>query len=142
MSPLSITLGGRDRPIEFSVAAIEEIERETGRTIFQILATPNFDVGLAGLITMLHVGIKHGGEGNLARERIRTMVNRDFDAGTLKIQDVISVVQRGLVRSSTFKSQVPPEVLAELDQIDAKDREAGEGSRPTESGTGDSTSNP
>ena len=81
MSPICITLGRKDRPIEFSVAAIEEIERATGKTIFQILATPNFDVGLGGLITMLHIGIKHGGEANLARERIATMVDRDFEAG-------------------------------------------------------------
>lgn len=141
MSPVCITLGNKDRPIEFSVAAIEEIERETGRTIFQILATPNFDVGLIAVVTMLHIGIKHGGEGNLARERIRTMLNRDFESGKLKIQDVIAVVQRGLVRSSTFKSQVAPEVLAEIDEMEAKERD-GEGSKPTGSETGDSPSNP
>ena len=141
MSPISITLAKKDRPIEYSVAAIEEIEHDLGRTIFQILATPNFDVGLAGLVTMLHIGIKHGGETNLARERIRTMLNRDFESGALKIQDVITTVQRGLVRSSTFRSQVAPEVLAEMEEIEAKERD-GEGVRPTESGTGDSTSNP
>jgi len=141
MSPLCITLAGKDRPIEFSLAAIEEIERETGKTIFALLATPNFDVGLSGLVTMLHIGIKHGGESNLARERIRTMVDRDFVAGKLKINDVISVVQRGLVRSSTFKSQVAPEVLAEIEEQERKERD-GDGSRPTGSESGDSASNP
>ncbi|HEU0067873.1 MAG TPA: hypothetical protein VFQ26_01250, partial [Nitrospiraceae bacterium] len=100
MSPLNITLGGRDRAILYSVAAIEEIEAAMGKTILQLLAIPNFDVGLNGLVTMVHIGIKHGGEGNLARERIRTMVDRDFEAGRLTIKDLMNAVQRGLVRSS------------------------------------------
>lgn len=122
MSPNHITLAGKDRPLLYSVAAIEEIEAAMGRTIIQILSVPNFDVGLSGLITMLHIGIKHGGETNLARERIRTMVDRDFEAGRLTIQSLIEVVQKALVRSSTFRSQVSPEVLAELEQIE---RDAG-----------------
>ena len=133
MSPLHITLGGKDRPILYSVAAIEEIEAATGKTIIQLLGVPNFDVGLNGLVTMLHIGIKHGGEGNLARERIRTMVDRDFDAGRLTIQDLIGAVQKGLVRSSTFKSQVSPEVLAELAELEKE----GEAGRPTVSGNGE-----
>jgi hypothetical protein len=137
MSPLSIPLGGKDRPILYSVAAIEEIEAATGKTIIGLLSVPNFDVGLSGLVTMLHIGIKHGGETNLARERIRTMVDRDFDAGKLTIQKLIEIVQRGLVRSSTFKSQVAPEVLAELAELEKE----GEGDRPTESASGDTASN-
>jgi hypothetical protein len=133
MSPLHITLGGKDRAILYSVAAIEEIEAATGKTIIQLLGVPNFDVGLSGLVTMLHIGIKHGGEGNLARERIRTMIDRDFDAGRLTIQDLIGTVQKGLVRSSTFRSQVSAEVLAEIAELEKE----GEGGRPTESANGD-----
>jgi len=141
MSPLCITLGRKDRPIAYPVAAIEEIEGATGRTIFQLLAVPNFDVGLAGLVTMLHIGIKHGGEANLARERVRTMIERDFEAGTLQIQDVIGIVQRGLVRSSTFRSQVAPEVLAEIEEQEQQ-KDGGGSVRPTPSETGEPTSNP
>ena len=134
MSPLCITLAGKDRPLLFSLAAIEEIEATTGQTIVQLLGTPQFDVGLRVLITMLHAGIKHGGEGNLTRDRIRTMVDRDFEAGKLTIKDVIEVVQKGLVRSATFRSQVSPEILAEIDA-----QEAAAGERPTESVSGDPT---
>lgn len=140
MSPLCITLARKDRPLLFSLAAIEEIENSTGKTIVQLLGTPNFDVGLGTLITMLWAGIKHGGEGNLTRDRIRTMIDRDFEAGTLTIRDVIDVVQRGLVRSSTFRSQVSPEILAELDAQDAAAR--GDAERPTASESGEQTLSP
>ena len=54
---------------------------------------------------------------------------------------MIGIVQKALVRSSTFRSQVSPEILAEMEEADAKERD-GEGNRPTGSATGDSTSNP
>ena len=133
MTGQHITLGGKDRAILYSVAAIEEIEAVTGKTIIQLLGIANFDVGLNVLISMLHIGIKHGGEGNLARERIRTMVDRDFEAGKLTIQNLIEAVQKGLVRSSTFRSQVSPEVLAELAELEKE----GQDGRPTVSGNGE-----
>lgn len=142
MSPLCITLAGKDRPLLFSLAAIEEIETTTGSTIVQLLGTPNFDVGLKVLVTMLHAGIKHGGEGNLTRDRIRTMLDRDFEAGRLTIRDVIEVVQKGLVRSSTFKSQVPAEVLAEMEEADRAAAEKSGDDRPTPSVNGEPTSSP
>jgi len=139
MSPQCITLAGKDRPLLFSVAAIEEIETTTGSTIVALLGTPNFDVGLKTLVSMLHAGIKHGGEGNLTRDRIRTMLDRDFESGRLTIKDVIEVVQKGLVRSSTFRSQVSAEILAEMD---AAEKSASGTDRPTPSVNGETTSSP
>ena len=86
LSPITIPLRGRDRPIRYSILAFEEFERVTGYTLTQALTKPVHEVKLRDLATALQVGMKYGGgNGNLSTDRVLQLMDADVEAHGLQV---------------------------------------------------------
>jgi len=140
MTPTTIHLGGKNRPLVYSLAAIDDLEEQTnGKGLAQLFNKENLQrLSVKELITSLWIGIKHGGEGNLSRERVRTMLDRDFEAGNLDLRAVIEAVYGAVQKSTAFAGLVHEEDLAELA---ASENGAG-APRPIRSAAGEPSSTP
>jgi len=115
MAPTSIHLAGKDRPLVFSLAAIDELEEQThGKGLAELFNRQNLQrLSIKELITALWVGVKHGGEGNLSRERVRTMLDRDLEAGATDLRQVIETVYLAVQRSTAFAGLIHPSELVD-----------------------------
>jgi hypothetical protein len=104
LSPIVVTLRGRDRPLRFTVQAIEEFERETHLSIIQAFRDP-LALKITDLVTALHIAIKHGGgEANYGRDKIRDWLEQALEAGTLDLATVVERVSEAVQRSATYKA--------------------------------------
>jgi len=86
LSPITVPLKGRDRPIRFSILAFEEYERLTGYTLTQALAKPVHEIKLRDIAVALQVGMKYGGaNGNLSTDRVLQMMDADVEVHGLQV---------------------------------------------------------
>lgn len=142
MAPTTIHLGNKHRPLVFTLAAIDELEDQTnGKGLAELFNKENLQrLSVKELITALWIGVKHGGEGNLSRDRVRTMLDRDLEAGHMSLRDVIEAVYGAVQKSTAFAGLIHEEDLAE---ITGSPSENGDGPpRPTRSGAGELSSIP
>jgi hypothetical protein len=90
LSPITVKLHGRDRPIRYSILAFEEFERVTGYTLTQALAKPVHEIKLRDIATALQVGMKYGGgNGNLSVDRVLQMIDGDVEVHGLQVLKLI-----------------------------------------------------
>lgn len=142
MAPTTIHLAGKNRPLVFTLAAIDELEDQThGKGLAELFNKENLQrLSVKELITALWIGVKHGGEGNLSRERIRSMLDRDLEAGALNLREVIEAVYGAVQKSTAFAGLIHEEDLAELQGQRSPN---GDGPpRPMPSGAGELSSIP
>jgi hypothetical protein len=86
LSPITITLHGRDRPIRYSILAFEEYERLTGYTLTQALAKPVHEIKLRDIAIALQVGMKYGGgNGTLSTDRVLQLLDADVEVHGLQV---------------------------------------------------------
>jgi hypothetical protein len=87
LSPITITLRGRDRPIRYSILAFEEFERLTGSTLTEALAKPVHAIKLRDIAIALQIGMKYGGGNgsNLSADRILQMIDDDNERHGLQV---------------------------------------------------------
>jgi len=142
MAPTTIHLAGKDRPLVFSLAAIEELEEQTqGKGLAELFNRDNLQrLSVKELVTALAIGVRHGGEGNLSRDRVRAMLDKDLEHGNLDLRTVIEAVYGAVQKSTAFAGMVHPE---EVDL--ATPVTNGNGAavpRPTRSGDGEPLSMP
>jgi hypothetical protein len=116
MAPTTIHLAGKNRPLVFSLAAIDELEEQTaGKGLAELFNKENLSrLSVKELITSLWIGVKHGGEGNLSRDRVRTMLDRDLEAGNLNLREVIEAVYSAVQKSTAFAGLIHESDLAEI----------------------------
>ena len=143
MAPTTIHLANKTRPLVYSLAAIDELEEQTnGKGLAELFNKDNLQrLSVKELITALWIGVKHGGEGNLSRERVRTMLDRDLEAGHLDLRQVIEAVYGAVQKSTAFKGLIHESDLAEIDP----EASSGNGDgvpRPIRSGAGELSSIP
>lgn len=143
MTPTTIHLGGKDRPLKFTLAAIDELEEATnGKGLAELFNRENLSrLSVKELITSLWIGVKHGGEGNLSRDRIRTMLDRDLEVGRTDLKQVIETVYGAVQKSTAFAGLINPEELADVDQPSTNGNGAG-APRPIPSDAGERLSMP
>jgi hypothetical protein len=99
-----VTLRGRDRPIRFSISAVEEFEKETGTSIGEAFGKGALAIKVSDIITALHIGIKHGGsDGNLGRDRVKAMVESDIERGVLVFAKITEQLVVAIQRSQAFR---------------------------------------
>jgi hypothetical protein len=105
LSPISVTLRGRDRPIRFTLAAIEEFETVTGTSIGEAFGgKPALAIKIKDIVTALHIGIKYGGsDGNLSRDKIRAMLDADLEKGLLVFGKVVEQLVIAISRSTAMQ---------------------------------------
>jgi hypothetical protein len=115
LSPVFVTLRGRDRPIRFTIAALEEFENETGTSIGEAFGNkPALAIKIRDIVTALHIGIKYGGsDGNLSRDRIRAMIENDLERGVLVFAQMVEQLVLAIQRATAFRGAAPPEDEAE-----------------------------
>ena len=100
LSPITIPLRGRDRPIRYSILAFEEYERLTGSTLTQALAKPVHEIKLRDIAVALQVGMKYGGgNGNLSTDRVLQLMDADVELHGLQVlrqifEGVAAAIQR------------------------------------------------
>jgi hypothetical protein len=142
MAPTTIHLGNKTRPLVFTLAAIDELEDQThGKGLAELFNKENLQrLSVKELITALWIGVKHGGEGNLSRERIRSMLDRDLEAGHLDLRQVIECVYGAVQKSTAFAGLIHEEDLAEINGTPSAN--GGGAPRPTRSGDGELSSIP
>jgi hypothetical protein len=111
LSPVCVTLRGRDRPIRFSIAALEEFENETGTSVGEAFGNkPAVAIKIRDIVTALHIGIKHGGsDGNLSRDRIRAMIESDLERGVLVFAKVVEQLVVAIQRATAFRGAAEDE---------------------------------
>ena len=140
MAPTTIRLAGKDRPLIFNMAAIDELEEAChGKGLAEMFNRENLSrLSIKELITSLWIGVKHGGEGNLSRERVRTMLDRDLEAGKLDLKEVIEAVYGAVQKATAFRGLIHESELADLDTSTSTN---GDGApRPTRSADGEPSS--
>lgn len=138
MAPTTIQLAGKTRKLVFSLAAIDELEEAThGKGLAEMFNKENLArLSVKELITSLWIGIKHGGEGNLSRERVRAMLDNDLSNGATTLKEVIEAVYGAVTRSTAFAGLIHEEELAALPASGNGDGAP----RPTPSGAGELSS--
>jgi hypothetical protein len=144
MAPTTFHLAGKDRPLVFSLAAIDELEEQTrGKGLAELFNRENLQrLSVKELITALWIGVKHGGEGNLSRDRVRTMLDRDLEAGHTDLRAVIEAVYGAVQKSTAFAGLIHESELAELQQSPSGNGNGDGAPRPMRSGAGELSSIP
>ena len=140
LSPITVKLHGRDRPIRYSILAFEEYERLTGYTLTQALAKPVHEIKLRDIAVALQVGMKYGGgTTNLSTERVLQMMDTDVEAHGLQVLKLIfdgvgAAIQRATAqRRDEHGAPLPADVEDEGSPFGSGSGEPPSSSTPTSS---------
>jgi hypothetical protein len=140
LSPITVKLHGRDRPIRYSILAFEEYERVTGYTLTQALAKPVHEIKLRDIATALQVGMKYGGGAtNLSVDRVLQMMDTDVEAHGLQVLKLIfdgvgAAIQRATAqRRDEHGAPLPADVEDEGSPFASGSGEPPSSSTPTSS---------
>lgn len=102
LSPITVPIRGKDRPIRFSINALKEFERELGYSIITAFA-PGAGMKVTDLLAALHIGVKHGANGSYVpdRDKFTEWVETDLESGRLHLPFIVDQVIDA-VKASTF----------------------------------------
>ena len=107
LSPICVTLRGRDRPIRYSILALEEFDRVAGYTFGEAFVKPVHAIKMRDVATALQIGMKYGGsDGNLTPDRVLKMIDAEVEArGMQAFKDVIDKIGEAYARATGFKDE-------------------------------------